>query len=206
MKTGKKTAGFIVCICLSILLLTGCGQTKESNAVESSTIFVSGDGKITTYLVEDFEKDYYNLSELSQMVMDETAEYNRNAKENSVSVISVVMAEGRNDKVIVGIQYNNTDAYKDNNEIELFYGTVAEAKEAGYDLNVELISVSDSAATIGNAEILEMEKRHILIVEEKLNVACPKKVLFYSKEAFVNENGTINLSQTEEGLSYIIMK
>ena len=201
----KKKTSLIACICLSILLLSGCTQVKTPDIITTSTITVLNKGRIISSLVEDFDKDYYKLEELSKMVMEEAVKYNSAYEDNPVNVLSVQMAEGSNDKVIVTTEYSNHKVYKETHEKEFFWGTIAEAKDAGYDLNVTLVSAKENNTSIGSEEILAMEKNHILIIEDNVDIRCPNKVLYLDKNASVNEDGTINVSDAE-GLSYIITK
>ena len=47
---------------LLILSLTGCGQAaKLPETVENTSLVVEKDGKVTSYLVNTFDKDFYNL-------------------------------------------------------------------------------------------------------------------------------------------------
>lgn len=201
----KKKTGLIACICLSILLLSGCTQVKTPEIITTSTITVSNKGHIISYLVDEFDKEYYKLEELSKMVIEEALKYNSDFEDNPINVISVKMAEGSNDKVIVTTEYNNHKAYKETHENEFFWGTIAEAKEAGYDLKVTLVSVKDNNTSISSEEISAMDKNHILIIKDNVNVRCPNKVLYLDKNSSVNEDGTVKVSNAE-GLSYIITK
>ena len=201
----KKKTGLIACICLSILLLSGCTQVKTPEIITNSTITILNKGRIISYLGEDLDKDYYKLEELSKMVIEESVKYNSAFENNPINVISVKMAEGSNDKVIVTTEYSDHKVYKETQEKDFFWGTIAEAKEAGYDLKVTLVSVKDNNTSISSEEISAMDKNHILIIEDNVNVRCPSKVLYLDKNSSVNEDGIVKVSDAE-GLSYIITK
>ena len=67
----------LISLCLltcSILLLAGClGSVPEEN-----TIAVNKRGEITSTIVEDFDKDFYDADELESEIEAELAEYNKN--------------------------------------------------------------------------------------------------------------------------------
>ena len=75
---------------LLILSLTGCGQAaKLPETVENTSLVVEKDGKVTSYLVNTFDKDFYNLDGLTQMVEEEAEEFNAThteATENPMNV------------------------------------------------------------------------------------------------------------------------
>lgn len=205
---GKKTAAIRLSglLCLCMLFLSGCSQTKEPEAITAPTILVSDKGIITQYLVGDFEKDYYNVDELGSMVMEEAAELNadRKGEEPAVEVLSVERPADDSGKVVVVIQYPDAESYRKYNEADFFYGTVAQAHEAGYDLDIEMTSVKDGTV-IGESEIYDLGTRHILIAQTDSSIICPKKVLYISEGLKVKEDGSIDSSGTE-GISYIITK
>lgn len=224
MKGKKKNgAGITSILILCILLLTGCGQTKNPDPVTVSTISVSDKGEITLYLVSDFNKKYYDISELSKMVMEEVEALNsvhkKDGEENPITVTAVEKLGGEENlmiedspervdnlinKAVVTLHFRDADSYKAYVGTGVFYGTVSQAQEKGYDLDLELKSVKDNSI-IGKNEILEMGKRHILILEDHMAVYCPGKVLYVSKDAVLNADGTVDTAQTE-GTTYIIMK
>ena len=76
-----------------ILSLTGCGQAaKLPETVENTSLVVEKDGKVTSYLVNTFDKDFYNLDGLTQMVEEEAEEFNvthAEATENPMNVKTV---------------------------------------------------------------------------------------------------------------------
>lgn len=78
---------------LLILSLTGCGQAaKLPETVENTSLVVEKDGKVTSYLVNTFDKDFYNLDGLTQMVEEEAEEFNAThteATENPMNVKTV---------------------------------------------------------------------------------------------------------------------
>lgn len=207
---GKSTTAACLTglMCLCILLLTGCGQSAAVSAITVPTISVSDKGAVTSYLVSDFDKDYYDITELSSMVSEEAAQFNSAHKtaegKDSVIVESVETTQDGSAKAVVTMKFADLSAYEEYNETKLYYGTIAQAHEAGYDLDVELQSVKDSAA-IGRKEIYEMSTRHILIVNEKVVVICSRKPLYISSGAVLNSDGSVDVTQTE-GSAYIIFK
>ena len=204
----KQAARLTALLSLCFIMLAGCGRSGVPAAITVPTISVSDKGAVTSYLVSDFDKDYYDIDELHSMAEEEAAQYNssHNAPQDSpyVSVESVEMASDKSARAVVTMKFKNTEAYGGFNGTTLYYGTIAQAHEEGFDLDVELVSVKDGAS-VGRKEIYDMSARHILIINEKLNVVCPKKPLYISKGAVLNSDGTVDLTQTE-GSAYIILK
>lgn len=206
--TGKKKAAVrLSCVlCLCILLLTGCGEVAIPETVSAPTIAISEDGLVTQYLVDNFDEDYYDITELREMVTEEVNKFNAAQKTESapITVQSVENATDGSNKVIVKLQYNNADSYQKYNESQLFYGTIAQAHEAGYELDITMTSVKDGSA-IGKAEINDMGSKHVIIAEAGYRMAGSKKPLYISEGLSVGEDGFVDTAQAE-GLVYIIIK
>lgn len=83
---------------LLILSLTGCGQAaKLPETVVNTSLVVEKDGKVTSYLVNTFDKEFYNLDGLTQMVEEEAEEFNAahtEVTENPLTVKTVQALEG----------------------------------------------------------------------------------------------------------------
>ena len=202
------TTILILTICM-IFGLTGCGEEVVIPVTEP-TVEVTADGDLIAYLVEDFDKDYYNLAELDAMVRDEVAAF---VKENALSseagkegmnVVSVEMAQDGSKKVVVALKFDTCDAYEDYFGTETFYGTVADAQKSGYGLSAALTSVKDGE--IFTEELAKKYgKKHILVIEDAVMVRCPSEVLYVGTNASMTKEGFVDCTQSE-GLKLIIMK
>lgn len=205
-----RGSGAALCglVCLMVLLLTGCGQVKAPEDLAVPAIAVSAKGEVTVWLVEDFDKDYYNLSELSSMVAQEAADFNGSYQtangDNAMEVVSVTETEDGSRKVVLVLQFGDIAAYSEYMGTDLFYGTVTDAHTAGRDLDITLTSVKDGTM-IDRIGIYERGTSHILIAQDKVRIYGPSKPQYLSAGAVMNEDGSVEASNTEE-YTYIIMK
>ena len=126
---------------LLILSLTGCGQAaKLPETVENTSLVVEKDGKVTSYLVNTFDKDFYNLDGLTQMVEEEAEEFNATHTEATENPMNVKTVQALGDGALVQVvqEFADTDSYAEYNEQDLFYGTRVEALAQGLTVNREL--------------------------------------------------------------------
>lgn len=201
-----RIKGIGVCM-LAILMLAGCGQAKLPDAIDVTSLVVTDKGEVTSYLVAEFEKEYYNISELTTMAVSEVAEYNTEHQTGTsipVTVEKVEALESDADKVMLTYKYDSTESFMDYDESILFYGTVSEAADAGYDLNVILTNVKDGTL-FSEAQLLQETDRYLLITDEKARIYCPKKVTHVSDGAVYEEDGSVDGTQAESTI-YILMK
>lgn len=197
-----------VCLFLCVVFLSGCGQAKGPDKIESTTLALNGNGSVTSYLVGNFAREYYSLSELENMVTKEAAAYNAlyAGKAPAVVVETVELLENDKTKATITFQYDSVDTYCNYNGKELFYGTVNEAIAAGYTLtDADITSVKDGSQAQSGYLRQKASKQHVLITEEHIIFYCPYSVTYVSDGAVLNEDGSVDMRACE-GTGIILMK
>ena len=202
-----------VVVCLSLCaMFTGCGTGSDANVpITSNTLEVTEDGRLIAYIVEDFDKDYYDINELKTMVEDEAAKYNQakaslvsEAGQVPITVEKVIMAEDGSKKAVVALNFANAAVYTDYMGLEAFYGTVAQATEKGYVLDGMLKAVKNDEPLIGET-LKKSQDKTILIIKDAVTVRTYNKVQYLSKNASITAEGFVN-AETKDELKYIIIK
>ncbi len=199
----KKSQCWITAICLWTLLLTGCGTAKVPDEIGKTTVAIEEDGQIRYWLTGEFDKEYYDISELNQMAVEEVQNFNAE-KQYSVVVENVRAADGDEDSVIVQYLFDNWGAYTAFNEESLFYGTIADARLRGYKINAEFVDVKDSGIYTAE-EVIDSNDRYIVITNVRADVYLPEKVTHVSVGVSLNEDGSVNTAEAE-GLVSILLK
>ncbi len=160
-----------LCILCLAAMLTGCGREPE---VTETTIEVKKNGQVVHTIIEDFSESYYNLDELESTIQQACDTYNASAGKEAVVLKAV--KENDDHTVTVVMQYADASAYSAFNKLALFVGTVKDAFNAGYDLNVTLSSLKGDGEQIGKEDLLKMGEKHIAVVREAVNVRVWDKV------------------------------
>lgn len=201
----KKNRRFTALACLLAAVLVGCGQTGVQDEVNSTTISVDRNGGMTYYLVGEFDKDYYNLSELSDMAAGEAEEFNKDAGEKqAVAVDKVEPLQENEHKVLIVYRFDGYASFNEFNKGNFFYGTVEEAFRQGYVKEVQMKSVRDES--LKTEEQLRQEgAKKLIVTDEKAVIYCPAKVTYISEGAVLNEDGSVDASSAA-GTVYILMK
>lgn len=188
------------------VVLAACGQQRVPDTVEETTIAVDKNGGVTYHLVGDFEKEYYDLSELASMAAEEAAEYNgikASGEERPVTVDKVELLAENEDRVKIEYLFDSAESFSEFTGEVLFYGTVDEAVSRGYSLQKNLKSVRDGAQM--TAEQLKLDgERSVIITDIKAVVYCPSKVAFLSEGAILREDGSVDVSQAEETVCMVL--
>ena len=193
----RKLTRAVICVLLSGMLLTACGQTDVTNA-ETTTIEIDKKGSIVNTIVEDFSKDYYDLSEMKDQISEEVDAYNSEQGEDLVTLQDAVK---KSSNVRVTLTFKSVDAYADFNSVTLFMGTVSEAGKAGYTIPDTL--VNSDGEKVAPDKLADDQK--VIILSEKLTVDAPGAIAYAPAKAVISGK-SVDLSKVTDDLSYIVLK
>lgn len=182
-----------------VMLLSACGAAKVPDVIENSSLIIKEDGSVTAHVVDLFDKEYYQLDELSRMASQEVAAFNTShsgTTREAIELEKVERLEGNPDAVIVSMQYDGAESYEEYNGKMLFFGTIAEAENAGYDfskMNQVLYNPKRDKSMVSSELAGEdMEKKHVILLAEQTRVYAPLKVAYMSENAKALEDGSID--------------
>lgn len=204
----KKFFAAVLACTLVPVSLSGCGKAaKLPDTVVNTSLVVDKDGRVTSYLVDTFDKDFYSLDGLKEMVQSEADAFNiahTDASEDPL-VVKAVQSVGEGATVQVVEEFTDTKVYEEYTEKELFYGTRVEALADGISVNLDLVNAEDG--TPADQEKLEkaLEKNHLLITNASAYIYCPYQVLYVSEGVVMGEDGYVDASQSD-GVVTILMK
>lgn len=204
----------VTAVCLSFggAFLSGCSEEEPVYVpVTSNTLEVTATGDLIAYIVEDFDKDYYDINELKTMVDAEIAAYNEKnaamaegAGRAPIIVDKVIMAEDGSKKAVVALNFENGTVYEDYMGEQVFFGTVAEAMAEGYELAGVLKSVKKGESLTGE-KLQKSGDKMILIVGDAVTVRTYSSVQYLSDNATLTTEGFVN-ALAEDALKYVIIK
>ncbi|MDD6812569.1 MAG: hypothetical protein PUD93_12070 [Lachnospiraceae bacterium] len=188
-------------IIAAVFGITGC--SGGSNLADANTISVQKDGSIKQVIVEQFERSYYNVDELSEMAQKKIDQFNNGA--DNIVCDSIKTKDG---KIIVEITYQTGTDYSDFNNRELFSGTVEEAEAKGYSLKH---AVAVDGSDINEEQLAGIAQNHVLIVQtkegEELDVKVYDKILYTSGNVIPSGKKDVYIgAEGEDMLSYIIFQ
>ncbi len=210
----------ITCVCLISFVLCGCGEsgtkaeTQEPAALDAAAgteIEVVKDGSIVETINEEFGEEYYDETNLRDILLDEVESFNQGQEGADIVVDRFENADGR---LTVRMKYPSADAYTayntdSYNHKTLFCGTVAEAQGKGYDFDISMTDAKGEK-TIGKEDILGMGSSKILIAEFPARVKVSGKILYVGENVAVSGKNQANMQPDENGEAsgryYIIYK
>ena len=190
----------VLLLLTAALLLAGCGGDKDTE--EATNLEFRKNGQVVHTIVEDFSASYYSLDELMSEVSSQADTYNGTAGSKRITVDSAEVKDG---VITMVMTFQSAADYSSFYRQALFCGTVKEAFDAGYDLDVTLKSVKEDGTTVGRQDILEMGERHIIVLREAVTVRPWADILYVSGD--VEAAGSREAASTDpQALSYIIFR
>lgn len=221
----RKIAAMVLCL-IWILGLGGCSllQKKYTFVAEKNSIFVHADGQITAAIIEDFDKDYYDLAELTGLAQQQVLNYNqtyyampyysydqmsKEEKRKTLLPISLQSIEEKNGQVILTIVYMNGDTYTGFNGIDLQKSGGTKVYTAGVtESTIPLSGTSFVAARGGASQSTESLSRNNDL--NLLYVDYGTIIYFEHDISYVSSNVTVlsgNAVQTPAGQdSFVLFK
>lgn len=193
-------------IMLMIFCLSGCGTAKTDEKQPETNIQVHKDGKITQTIYENFRETYYHVDELEQFASDYIDDFNLDNPTSHIELKECEMDNKTDGVIRVVIEYDNAATYSKFNDVMLFVGTIEQAYDQGYDLNMYLESTNDKKAeSIVKADLLKMGSKHILLSDENMTIGLYTDILYRTKETEMQNSKNVIMKQTQ-GTSAVVFK
>lgn len=197
-----KKLAFYTCILLLFIGAGGCSQREKKidlNDITVSTILAKSTGEIQVATVEDFDKDYYNISELKDFINKEVSSYNKVAGADKITVNSV---EEINNKAVMLLTYSGMDQYAAFNDVMAAYFNGG-VEDNQLDLPNTLVT-SKNKALASTEEVLKNEGYKVLVFNEPYNIMVEGKVKYYSENATSIDSNEVQ--GAAEGTTIVVFK
>ncbi len=189
---------------LVFLLLgaVGCSRADlkiDSKDITVDTILAKKNGELRVATVEEFNKSYYDLSELQNFVKQQVDLYNKKIGEEKVTVDAIEQKEG---KAIMLLTYSGMDQYASFNEVSAAYfnGGIG---EVALDLPTTLIDAKNNSLA-STKEIIQNEKYRVLVMFEPYDIVVQGKVKYYSENSELLDDNKVR--GAAEGMTVVVFK
>lgn len=193
-----------ICLIMALISIMFCMSGCGTFAVDypDTTLIFKKNGAVTDVIVESFSADYYTLDGLNTYFNEAISEFSVKDGKGTVSLTELSVEDEIARAVL---DFDNADTYKRFYDVDFFYGTVSDAYDAGYSMDVILKS-TDSEETIGKNELMNMGDAKILITEEKICVKMPYKFKYASANVEMVDSKYARISSDSSGLAYMIVE
>ncbi len=189
-------------ILIFALLLGLCACSSDDETYEETVLTVLKRGKVTENIVESFDKDYYNIEELSSEFSTSIDEYNNSIGSEEIKLDRI---ELKDSKVYVDLIFTGPSDYEKFVGQTLFVGTVSDAYDNGYTLDVTLKGV-EKGDLIGKIQLMGMMDNNIIILSEHVRIKTFSDIAYVSANVDVIDDRNARVLSESDGLAYIILE
>ena len=206
-------------------LFSGCSMLtrKYDYTVEADSFYVSSTGQIKAAMIEDFDKDYYDLAELTYLAKEQVLTYNKmnygqeyyaydqltdEQKKNTLLAVAIESIEKKDDTVTIVFSYGSGKTYTEFNGIDIqkaggttvytSYLENSQKKPGG-----SMISAK-GGDPVSTEELMQKEGYLLVYVDYSTKITFEHEVEYVSSNVTVLSNNAVQTPSGEE--SYIIFK
>lgn len=190
----------IVIMTAVLVCLSACAEAEGDYA--ESTIVVAKKGRISERIIENFDKDYYNLDELKSEFESLVSQYNENIGGEEIRLKKV---ELNGTLLTVDLDFTGPSDYENFTGERLFVGTVKDAYDNGYTMDVTLKGV-ENGDKIEKVQIMGLSDKSIVILSEHVRVRTFDDIAYVSANVDVLGDNEARVLSESDGLAYIILK
>ncbi len=187
-------------ICASAVFLAACSGGEEN--YDETTLSVSKKGRVSETIVESFDRDYYDITELKNEFAGAVSDYNDSIGGEEIELKNI---ELKNSRVYVDIDFTGPSDYESFVGETLFVGTVNDAYDDGYTMDVMLKGV-DRGDIIDKVRIMGMKDKNIIILSEHVKVRTFRDIDYVSANVDVLGSKLARITSESDGLAYIVLK
>lgn len=155
---------FYSIIIMSILLLTGCGETNvaiTAKNAKNNEVILDSKEKVQFVIKESFDKSYYNKDDLVKYIKEDISNFNSNNGTN-IEYNSMKVKDGN---VYVVLDFSKIDDYNKYEEYKITSLSSAEAKQD--DIVPDTLTVYGKSKSIGKSEALSKSDMKVAILSVK---------------------------------------
>lgn len=170
-----------------MLSMVGCGSLKDA---QFNTIHVNKKEKVSSVIIEDFSKEYYDKDELKESINKAITTYNEKSKKSAVSLKKFTVKKGQ---TRIMMDYDTSTDYQDFNHTVLYSGTVAGAQKEGYEFK---LSFTDTAGKKVKAETITAKNpdAKVIITNEPVCIQTTKNIIYVSTNATIQDAKTAKVN------------
>ncbi|MDF2943445.1 MAG: hypothetical protein K0S01_2303 [Herbinix sp.] len=194
----------VLCTIMLLLVLGTAGCSKKelfitADDITADTLLAKANGQLQVATIEDFDKSYYNLTELKDFVTNEIKSYNKTTGEEKITFEDVQLRSG---KAIMLLSYSGMDQYSAFNEVSAAYFNGG-IKDNPLELPATLINTKNESLA-STEEVIQNEKYKVLVMNEPYDIIVDGKVKYFSENAKLIDDNKVTCA--EEGMTVIVFK
>ena len=208
MKKFGKWIARLIAILTMALVLVGCGKDEGWKKWTTEQLAIEKDGQVIYCVVDSFEKNFYDLEELTGMAVKEVAQFNgvnKTSESTPATVLEVARLEEDENAVRVTYQFDKGSTCGSFLGIQMFYETVEETFEQKHVFTGTVLYDKGGSISLDEPNKVKLRTKHILVTDFKGVIHLPEEVLYYTNGVKLLSDG-IDTTGCEDTVIVILKK
>lgn len=171
---------------LMVLFCSGCGNKNlQADSVEENTLLIKKDGSVQAAVLEEFDREYYDIDEAKVFIEDAIEEYNEAEGSECVTFNDLKKSPFDDDRVCLIVTYKDMDTYDDVTGAKIRHLTIDEAAGEGL-IPEELTSLREGSAADGETVAEENTQYKVITLSSRFHVMVEGRIKYYTNAAVLN--------------------
>lgn len=208
MKRMKKMLASLGVVFIVGIVLAGCEKGDSWEKWTQEQMAIDKDGQIIYCVTDTFDKNYYDLEELTGMAVQEAAQYNGEHKKGDstpVTIAEIAKINETSNVVRVVYQFDGYESYSGFIGTKFYFVTLEEAIQKKLIFTGSELYGPSGTITLDEATKEKMKSRHVLVTDVKTLIGLPYDAQYYSHDVKILEDGTADTTGCED-VAVILLK
>ena len=209
MKRLRKMLASLGVVLIMGLAFAGCEKDDSWKKWTQEQMAIDKDGQITYCVTDSFDKNYYDLEELTGMAVQEAAKYNGEHKKGDstpVTIAEIAKINETGNVVRVVYQFDGYESYTGFMGTKLYYLTLEEAIQKKLIFTGSELYGSSGTITLDEATKEKLKTRHVLVTDVKTLISLPFDAQYYSHDVKIQEDGTADTTGCGDAAVILLKK
>lgn len=208
VKLNRMIACLVVILSMSCLI-SGCEKKSSWENWTTQQMSVEKNGQVICCVVDSFDKNFYDLDELSGMAIEEVKVFNAAHKsgDSTPAVVEEVKRIGEAENFVrVVYRFDKGASFSSFFEESFFYGTLKEASESRLFFTGTVLHDGKKDYVMNEANQKKYASRHVIVTDVKTVIHLPYKVFCFSPGVKLLQDGSVDLSECQETAIILLEK
>lgn len=181
MRKLKCLLNIVSGIVILTVCLTGCDNRRIP---DESQLVVEKDYSLKSYLIEPFDREYYDFADFKEWINKEVSLFNNSSADDSYVQLLQVLKIEESDMVAVTLKYSDYNAYSSFYDEPFFCGRVSDSFSRDVAIP-ETLNDADSGDKITKSAISDLGDYNLLVWTGDTRVILPEKIQYCSSNVEV---------------------
>ena len=208
MKRLRKLLASLGVVLIMGMAFAGCEKDDSWKKWTQEQMAIDKDGQIIYCVTDSFDKNYYDLEELTGMAVQEAAKYNGEHKKIEsipVTIAEIAKINETSNVVRVVYQFDGYESFSGFIGTKLYYGTLEEAIKKKIIFTGSELYGPSGTITLDEATKEKLKTRHVLVTDAKTLISLPSDAQYYSHDVKIPEGGMADTTGCED-VAVILLK